>query len=764
MKKPAILLLALIYAPFLASPQGFYQISQVNTIEIIFPQSNWDYLLDSLVVNGQEERLPGSVIINGEQYDSVGVRYKGNSSYDPQRIKNPLNIKLDYIIDDQEIEGYGTLKLANGFKDPSFLREALGYEIARKYMPAGLSNYADVYINGTHMGLYTSDQDVDKYFMRTHFGSDENARIKGEIGDNTLPGQMGGVWEYFGEDSTLYFNRYVLESDFGWTRLISFLDTLNNYPASADQVLNIDRQLWMIAFDFALVNLDSPVNVPQNYYLYQDDAGRFNPIPWDLNECFGGFNNLTGYGPQNNQQLMNLSPFTNISSPSLPGLSKILSQERYRKMYTAHMTTILEENFISNLYYERALEIQNIIDGYVQADPNKFYTYNDFLTNLNSTAGSGAPPMGGIVGIRELMDARISYLYSLPDFQHEAPVITDPGFTPSHVTPGSEVWFTVSGTGISHMFLGYRTENWPAFSLAEMYDDGNHMDGNAGDGIFGRSVQAGNTTIEYYFYAENDNAGSFLPVRAEYEYFSLPVTGDLVINEFMADNESTVTDQDGEYDDWIELYNNGSQTINLNGMYLTDDPSEPDQWIFPDTTLAPGNFLIVWADDDTGQAGLHANFKLSADGETILLSDTSLNTLDEVVFGPQYPDTTTGRYPNGTGLFLEMLPTFGAMNSPGILGISDPVNQGTTDYLRQNYPNPFSEFTNIPIYLTNKNKVTLEVFSLEGFRVLSITDLHPEEKEQILNINTYNWHPGIYIVILTTDSTRLTRKMIKIHK
>ena len=312
--------------------QNFYDINTINTIEIIFAQSNWDFILDSLVADGLEERLLGSVYINGAFFDSVGVRYKGNSSYSPDRLKNPLNIKLDYIIDEQLIEEYGTLKLANAFKDSSFVRETLSYEIARKYIPASLSNYANVYINGTHLGLYTNDQDVDKFFMRTHFSSDENARIKGEVEGTLLPNALGGIWEYFGTDESSYYSLYALESDFGWQDLIAFLDTLNNQENDIEEVLNIDRHLWFLAFENLLVNLDSPINNPQNYYIYKDDAGRFNPIPWDLNESFGVFAMLRSSGPLNLTQLQQLDPFVNLNNSEYPVISKILSNERYRKM------------------------------------------------------------------------------------------------------------------------------------------------------------------------------------------------------------------------------------------------------------------------------------------------------------------------------------------------------------------------------------------------------------------------------------------------
>ncbi len=676
MKKVYLILMAVIGIHCSTNSQSFYDINSINTIEVTFVESNWDYLLDQLVANGQEERLLGSVTINGQVFDSVGVRYKGNSSYNANQIKNPLNIKLDYVISDQEIEGYGTLKLANGFKDPSFVRESIGYEIARKYFPASNANYANVYINGTHLGLYTSVQDVDKYFMRTHFYGDENARVKGEIASGIPPGQMGGVWKYNGSDSSNYFSKYELESDFGWNELVEFLDTLNNHNSFVDKVLNIDRHLWFLAFQNLLVNLDGPINNPQNYYIFKDEANRFNPIPWDLNECFGVFTMLQSSGNLSTYQLQHLSPYVNLTNSDYPIISKILSNDTYRKMYVAHMKTMIEDNFSNDWYEERALEIQDIIDNAVQLDPNKFFSYSDFLNNIyNTVGGGGPPPSGSIIGITQLMETRVSYLSGLLDFQAQAPEISSTTFSPAQVLPNTEVWFNTEVEYADNVFLGYRKSITQAFEKIEMFDDGNHQDGVAGDGIYGVSIISDYSDIEYYIYADNNNAASFSPPNAEFEYFSIPITGDLVINEFMADNETTVVDQDGEYDDWIELYNNGSKEIALLGFYLSDDASDPNQWAFPDTSIASGGYLIVWADKDEEQQGLHANFKLSASGETILLSDSESNIRNEISYEQQFPDTTTGRYPNGTGDFILMLPTFGMENQCGSTQIIE-LNEG----------------------------------------------------------------------------------------
>jgi len=465
--------------------QSFYDINTVNTIEITFEESNWDYLLDQLAAAGNEERLMGSVTINGLEFDSVGVRYKGNSTYNANQIKNPLNIKLDYIINDQEIEGYGTLKLANGYKDPSFVREVLGYEIARKYFPAPLANYANVYVNGTHLGLYTSDQDVDKFFSRTHFSYDEGARLKGEISSEGPGGPSGSVWEYFGTDSTDYFDYYALESDYGWNELIDFLDTLSNHNAYVDQHLNIDRHLWFLAFQNLLVNLDGPINNPQNYYIFKDGNGRFNPIPWDLNESFGVFRMLQGGGNLGTTQLQQLSPFLNLTSSDHPIISKILSNDTYSKMYIAHMKTMIEEVFENGWYEERALEIQDIIDADVQADNNKFYTYSNFLSNINSSVGGGP---NAVIGITQLMDARVNYLLGLNEFEAIQPEFSNIVYSPEQPSPNDEIWFTANVENGNEVYLTYRKSNTGLFTKTEMFDDGNHNDGGAGDGVYGVSA------------------------------------------------------------------------------------------------------------------------------------------------------------------------------------------------------------------------------------------------------------------------------------
>lgn len=499
--------------------QDYYDINEINTIELFFADSNWDQILDSLFAAGNEERLVGTAVINSIQFDSVGVRYKGQSTYHPDYIKNPLNVKLDHIIQGQLLDGhYGTLKLANVYQDPSFVREALSYEIARKYMAAGKANYANVYINNNLIGLYTNVQDVDRYFMIDHFNCVDQPRFKGVLGQNPQP----TLWGYLGEDSTAYFDNYELESNHGWADLIEFLDVFNNNTAAVEDVLAVDCHLWMLAFDILTVNLDAPINMGQNFYLFRDASARFNPIIWDLNENFGVFRTLVGGSPLNLIQMQRLDPFLNISNPDYPIIYRILTDSTYQKIFIAHMKTIIEDNFSNGWYLVRALELQGIIDSSVQADPNKFYTYNDFTTNIENSVGSSPQT---IVGITELMDARTTYLSNHEAFQGTAPVVTDISFEPLKVYPNTVVWFYVEVANADSVLLGYRQTRAGKYQKIQMYDDGFHNDGTAGDGIYGVAVHVNSGDINYYIYAENEEAAVFSPERAEHEYHKIRLTG-----------------------------------------------------------------------------------------------------------------------------------------------------------------------------------------------------------------------------------------------
>ncbi len=137
----------------------------------------------------------------------------------------------------------------------------------------------------------------------------------------------------------------------------------------------------------------------------------------------------------------------------------------------------------------------------------------------------------------------------------------------------------------------------------------------------------------------------------------------VVINEFLPVNNITIADQNGEFDDWIELFNLSSASVNLSGYFLSDDKKEPGKWKFPQGTSIAGNsYLIIWADGDTTETGLHANFKLSSSGEDVVLSDPSKEKLDKISYPAQPLELSYARVPNGTGEFKWQTPTYNRTN------------------------------------------------------------------------------------------------------
>ena len=147
------------------------------------------------------------------------------------------------------------------------------------------------------------------------------------------------------------------------------------------------------------------------------------------------------------------------------------------------------------------------------------------------------------------------------------------------------------------------------------------------------------------------------------------LTGRLVINELMASNDSSFTDESGEYDDWLELYNGTELPIDVGGMYLADDVTDSILVMIPDTmesltTIQSHGHLLLWCDRQSYQGALHLDFKLSASGEiAILYAVDGLTVLDSIRF-PQVPtDMSYGRFNDGDSIWvIKDVPSPGTSN------------------------------------------------------------------------------------------------------
>lgn len=155
----------------------------------------------------------------------------------------------------------------------------------------------------------------------------------------------------------------------------------------------------------------------------------------------------------------------------------------------------------------------------------------------------------------------------------------------------------------------------------------------------------------------------------------IPAQAQIRINEVQSSNASTWMDEMGDFDDWIELYNSGDAIVNLSGWYVSDDPNVPLKWqlpVSPELSMAPGDYLILWADHETDEGPGHLGFSLAQTGESILLSSPEAIPEDVLDFGYTAQDMSCGR---NTGdeirYFSEPTPD-GANITSGLLGVLSP--------------------------------------------------------------------------------------------
>ena len=139
------------------------------------------------------------------------------------------------------------------------------------------------------------------------------------------------------------------------------------------------------------------------------------------------------------------------------------------------------------------------------------------------------------------------------------------------------------------------------------------------------------------------------------------MAGNLVINEVVSNNDSSMADYAGDFPDWIELFNGSDAEINLNGYSLTDDATDPAKWKFGMTVIEPGGFLVIFASGKAPSEAIdefHAGFRINSSGEILHLFDPSGKLVDRIALGPLAADEAIGRQPDGkTSWYTAKTPT-----------------------------------------------------------------------------------------------------------
>lgn len=250
------------------------------------------------------------------------------------------------------------------------------------------------------------------------------------------------------------------------------------------------------------------------------------------------------------------------------------------------------------------------------------------------------------------------------------PRVTSVGHAPTlpTATQAVEVTADISDeSGISSAVVVYQPSGGPEQSVEMAWTgDGNRYRGTI-------PPQTDGVIVTYYVMAtDNDgettpNLSAGAPPYMRYAVgYEIPT---VIINEFMADNQSILEDPDdpGDFADWIELYNPGPSPVPLGNLFLSDDPENPTKFAITDTlTLDPGQYLIFLADEDPEQGPLHTNFRLSREAETVALYGAQgVVEIDRIDFVNMPTNIGYGRLPNAAADAWQLLfcPTPGAENA-----------------------------------------------------------------------------------------------------
>ena len=518
-----------IYNPYLfyENVGGLYQKDSLRTININFYNSDFNSILDSTFYSNPLYRLPAEVIFNNTILDSVAIRYKGNSSFIKcsSVLKKPYNLDINDIIVGQTLMGYKKIKLSNSWFDPTFLKELLATKIYQRYLPTYETNLMKVYTQGNYTGLYLNQEAINKQFLEKHFSEKDGAFFKCDpIDMSTYSPNL----KFLGQDSSLYYNSYELKSDNGWSSLINLIDVLNNNPSNIENVLNVDRVLWYFAVNQVVMNYDTyNIGSPHNYYLYQTKDDLFQIIPWDLSESFINASGSTPTGILSD-------PYS--IQPNKPLLNILLNNQLYRKIYTAHLRTIINESldtswFLQNINYLQTLAYSAVLD-----DIEKGYSTQDFFDNINQVSVlnqwiSAQPLMPVIL-------ARINNLLQNPEINLTPPLISNLSVY------GNYISVEVLGADSVHLMLTLSEYN-SKFQQIFMNDDGQNGDVVAGDNIYTTYYQfpTNGDEVKFYIRAYNNDAIILLPERAEYVFYTYSLsTGNINIFNNNKRNLLNVTD------------------------------------------------------------------------------------------------------------------------------------------------------------------------------------------------------------------------------
>lgn len=718
----------LLGAGAVAQPQSpaytpLYDDAELLTVMITVDPDTLDWLYEN-VASDHEFRASVTIIGNGmyEVMDDVGFRLRGNTSR--HAAKKSFKIAFNTFVPGRKLQGVEKLNLNGEHNDPSVIRSKLSWDLFQTLgLPAPRANHAKVYINGDYFGLYINVEHIDDNFLLSRFGDDS-----GNLYKCLYPADL----TYRGPDARDYYPNasgrpyeLKLKDDFaeGYDDLAHFIDRLNHTPDAVfadtlEALFDVNGFLRSLAVDVVTGSWDDYWFLQNNYYLYFDPAiQRFRYLPFDFDNTFG----IDWFGIDWGQRDVYA---WGHPSEARPLTSRILQVQTYRDRFSFYLRRTLDQAAHPDVLLPRLDTLYARIRQAAITDPYRprdyGYTVQDFDDSYTQALRDHVT-----YGLQPFIEDRYASALVQLEEVNVRPILSEARLSPTLPSAADSLRFLVrveDETPEVSVLLRYQLAGGPEETLV-LLDDGLHHDRAAQDAYYGGVLPPfpisttlppapASLTLTYWFEASDGRTTTTSPRTLT---LSQAANGPLFLNEFMASNDATLADEAGEFDDWVELYNGSSESINLSGYFLTDNLARPDKWILPDTLLAPGGFLLIWADDDTEQGPLHAPYKLDKDGEQLGLYDPSGALQDSLTFGPQTTDVAFGRSADGSGSWGFMpTPTPEASNA-GSTHRTPPAPLAA--FSLRAFPNPFRTTATLEIRFTRPGPAHLEIFDALGRRL-----------------------------------------------
>ena len=676
--------------------------------------------------------------------ENVGFRLRGNTSRGAG--KKSFKISFNTFEKGRQWKKLEKLNLNGEHNDPTVTRSKLGWDILRSFgVPAPRCNQVELYLNNQYVGLFANVEQIDEEFVESRFGN-KNGNLYKCLwpADLTFKGLNSDVYKTGNSGRRTYELKTNEELD-DYSDLANFIDVLNNTPeeelvCELEQVFNVDTYLKAMVFDIFSANWDGPIVNKNNFYLYHNTAtDKFEYIPFDIDNTFG----IDWFGEDwASRDIYNYAG----GNPERPIYNRIMGIPEYRDRFSFYFQTFLDQHLQTDslttyLYQKRDL-IKTAIENDRFYEKDYGFSITDFLQSFDTKLSVSHVPIGLTEYLKKRTETALAQL-----------IIND-------INPIINVDFDAFSNTIQ---LNLRDDQQIQSIETCMVHPDNTTTCSINTLVENRATFKCTTSFSivennlgvYYTVIDNQNNSSRFPACESLSLNTASTTSiALFINEIMANNESSIADETGAFEDWIEIYNPMESDINLAGLYLSDKPNTPNKWAFPDVTIPAQGFLVVWADDDAEEGELHTNFKLSADGEFIGIFDTDANgfsLIDGFEFGGQEADISFGRASDGSVDIKPLVPTPNASNAQ-LTNIPSIIAQNIAVY-----PNPATEAFTIDISALNQLPRAIFVTDVLGRTYKTL--LTPNSSAY--SITTDELATSIYFIIFDfATEGKLVRKMV----